>query len=447
MLASVAASAARYTIVGQGATAADFATTPGTELEIINEAGEALCNAYPWEWLKRQAVPFSFIAGQPWVDFPSDFGEIASVVRGPGLLTWLDQVGIEEIQEYRAGANQPASSFGYYCSVENALPETLNLLNATDDLANAVEWVPTSCTQVTGVTAPNGTTQGTTLTSSATTGGVAQDIEKALLTDRRTYLLSVYLKAGTASASEVEIAQQGPGATPETSSVVPKTVVRVTWAAGVASAALQTSQGLGVHAVGAVVVNDGWYRVWAALTFDDDDAKPNAELRLTVRPGVVAFGSVLAWGAQLERYDSHIDANLIKPTRYRSQATYTPAFGEPVRRLALWPTPAEDVHGAGFLSYRRRWTVIPAETATIEIPSWMDMLYLEVVRAVARGWHEEDEASIIERLAPIWRSQEFQNATERDAGQQRSFGPMRGLAHQSRARGRDWGSGTTVPMP
>jgi len=444
VLASIAGNIVRYTL---GAQAGELELTAVPPVAILNSAQELLCNMRPWRWLRRHSVPLSFLKDQPWVDLPQDFRELIGVQASQSQTRRFMATGIDEILSLRTGTVQTTGLFSTYFAVETAVPETKNLLGATENFADASQWDVSLVTgTIESTVAPNGLTTADTLTSTNAAGRVTQGAPASRLLTGRPYIASVHLKAGTATTNDLELRQVGPGSPGETSERSAETIARVTWTGGVAAVTLQDSSGDGVHEVGAEDVGDGWYRVWLAATYDADDAKPSAEMLLRIRPDTTSgLGSVVVWGAQMERYDG--DLTRIAPTRYESNAGASPEnFGEPVRRLAVWPTPSEDQHGALSVVYRRRPRRIISETETIEIPTWCEDLFFDVCRITARGAHEEDDGHLYARLDDLRGSMLFNDAVQQDESEQRSLGPMRGLAWQSGVVGRDW-SVDRVAMP
>lgn len=447
MLASLAADAIRYTITGSAAAGA-MAGTPGTELQIINEALQALARRYPWRWLTRTTQPLALVGGQPWVDLPRDFDEMIALVRGPGLLTWMEPGTEQELAEFRAGAALTGDPFGHYYLVEHVEHFNPNAL-VSSEVFSASEWLATNVTVgAGGGTSPEGVNDATVLTGTTTAGTLVQELTiSPTAEDRRTYVASLFVKAGTSAASELALRQAGAGG--ETTGGSPLTTLRVTWAAGVPSVAVQTSQGVGAHDVGVEARADGWYRIWCLLTLDLDRALPSRSLFYVIRPAVLVAGTtLLVWGAQLEQHaGSHVDSTQIVPSRYR------PDDDQPAtalrRQLAIWPTPATTQPNAFLLRYRSKPAEVTSENTQISLPWYLETILLEACRHVARGWHSEDIGTVTERLAGLWQTPDFLHAIERDDDAQRELGPMRGTAASALGRGgcMNWAGGSVVNPP
>lgn len=422
----------------------------GTEFDLLNEAGETMYAAWPWKFNERSARPLHLIKGQPWVSLPPDFGELlAEPMPRDGVLQSLAPTGYAELLELRASAVH-FDGFTHWYAVEHAIPENQNLLGASENFASSPTWTVSLATVTSNTSvSPTGKTDADTLAASGSNAGrVFQDIDTDDLSDRSVYVASLYLKAGTATINELELQQQGAAATPETTTRAPKTVLRVTWAAGVPSVALQSSQGAGAHDVGVETIADGWFRVRLAITLDLSMDLPNEEIRFGIRPDAVGTtGNVLAWGAQLERFDPSAENQSPVPSAYAQNAGDPVTVTlPPVRRLAIYPTPTTTVLSAFACYYRRAWRPITSALDTIEIPSWIDGLFLEFCRAAARGAFEEDDAFSFQRYDALCRSELFKKKTDHDHGAQRSYGAMRTAADSLSRGGRDWDRGN-VPAP
>ncbi len=101
----------------------------------------------------------------------------------------------------------------------------------------------------------------------------------------------------------------------------------------------------------------------------------------------------------------------------------------PVRaRLDLWPTPSQDEQGRVMVYYRRGWQPCGADTSPIPIPDWTESLYIEIVRAYARGYERESEAPTGARLAQIKQGPVYAATQLRDKEMMPHMGPMRGGA-------------------
>lgn len=103
------------------------------------------------------------------------------------------------------------------------------------------------------------------------------------------------------------------------------------------------------------------------------------------------------------------------------------ADGIPKPRLDLYP-PGTATNNEIVIYYRRGWRPVTTDEEALSMPPWMEDLYLQVLMHYARGFHEEDEATLAQRLAlevqgPLWRAK-----VRRDGSTAKSLGPLTGGA-------------------
>lgn len=101
----------------------------------------------------------------------------------------------------------------------------------------------------------------------------------------------------------------------------------------------------------------------------------------------------------------------------------------PVPILEIWPSPGSNATGALRIFYRSRWTAITADSGTsskIQIPDFVNDLYLQLARAYAAGYERSEVASLDVRLSQIHLGPVFQAAKRSDGMIQPFFGKTRG---------------------
>ena len=109
--------------------------------------------------------------------------------------------------------------------------------------------------------------------------------------------------------------------------------------------------------------------------------------------------------------------------------TDTGIDGGPLRpRLELWPTPSQDELDRLMVYYRGGWQSVDSDNALVPIPDWVETLYLTLVRAFARGYERESEASIESRIQEVKAGPVYAAAQLRDKEMMAHIGPMRGGA-------------------
>jgi hypothetical protein len=106
--------------------------------------------------------------------------------------------------------------------------------------------------------------------------------------------------------------------------------------------------------------------------------------------------------------------------------TSATAGGAPTPRLEIWPAPNANETGTLTMMYRAGWKTISNDTDLISIPVWIEPLYIQLLRAFARGYEEEDAAALDQRLVSITAGVMFAAAVDRDGMVQPHYGRLRG---------------------
>ena len=101
--------------------------------------------------------------------------------------------------------------------------------------------------------------------------------------------------------------------------------------------------------------------------------------------------------------------------------------GSPPRPiLEIWPTPSANTVGAMRIFYRSRWAEITADSVEVEIPDFVNDLYVWITRAYASGYVRNEVASIHARLAEVRASPIFEVARRSDGMTQPNVGVLTG---------------------
>ena len=122
-------------------------------------------------------------------------------------------------------------------------------------------------------------------------------------------------------------------------------------------------------------------------------------------------------GSQISITQTDYWAALAWPT----QASTTSAPTNP--RLELWPTPNAAVANAWSLVYRAQWVPLAAIQDVPNIPTWLNPLLIQFVRAVAMGYEDGDVET---RCAQVEQGSSAYSARSRDGTTQPTYGPPLG---------------------
>lgn len=108
----------------------------------------------------------------------------------------------------------------------------------------------------------------------------------------------------------------------------------------------------------------------------------------------------------------------------------TPAAADggptPKPRLEIWPAPDEDLDDGLVCLYRAGWTDRDSTTDHIDLPDFMESLFVEVLCAFVLGNLEWAQESLSDRLGRIIEGALFQTAMLTDGRIQSRYGAMRG---------------------
>lgn len=117
----------------------------------------------------------------------------------------------------------------------------------------------------------------------------------------------------------------------------------------------------------------------------------------------------------------------------------------PGPRMALWPAPTTSDSSFASLRYQRLWTELSDNGDTVQIPQFAETLYLQLVRAFARGYEEEDTASLDQRLSQIHLGAVFMSARKQDGKTSWYYGRLKNGAADQGVGYRSWEGSFSPP--
>ena len=116
-------------------------------------------------------------------------------------------------------------------------------------------------------------------------------------------------------------------------------------------------------------------------------------------------------------------------------------------RLELYPTPSTTTTEALTLYYRAGWSRVYDDRKPLQMPAYIEPLYIELLRAFARGYEEEDQGSLSTRLNEIMKGAIFAISVDRDSSVQPDYGPIRNGAAAEMHRGKQHWDFNTISAP
>ena len=102
--------------------------------------------------------------------------------------------------------------------------------------------------------------------------------------------------------------------------------------------------------------------------------------------------------------------------------------GPPLPRLDIWPEPGTSEAVGLRVYYRSGWMRVTGDNVMLRLPEWLEALYLQVVRAFARGYERESDAGADQRIAAIAEGPLMAAAKLRDSEMLPNIGPLQGGA-------------------
>lgn len=199
----------------------------------------------------------------------------------------------------------------------------------------------------------------------------------------------------------------------------------------------------------------GWYEI-ATRTSDDAITLVSSLSSTNISAGV--SGTLRLWGCALPDdiagllpgtptmapgFAQSFDiVDLAKIMEWRalftggSTAAYIGAlsFGRPIAggprvpRLEIAPEIVAGQKSAFCLMYRSKWRRVTTASTEIDLPVWAEPAFREAIRHFARGYFEEDVATLDQRLANYMQGALFRQAVEQDAAIQNTWGEIEGGA-------------------
>lgn len=111
--------------------------------------------------------------------------------------------------------------------------------------------------------------------------------------------------------------------------------------------------------------------------------------------------------------------------QYIGAIVYTQTGSVIGHRLELYPTP--EANATVPIHYRADWTIVTSDGDILALPSWLETIYLEALRAHVRAVVREDDerGTLAERLVALQASPLFREAKIRDGQEQLPRRPTR----------------------
>ena len=121
--------------------------------------------------------------------------------------------------------------------------------------------------------------------------------------------------------------------------------------------------------------------------------------------------------------------------------------------LEIWPTPPANETAGLTIYYRAGWpsklyTLANTQDALgIRIPRYLEAFFIQIVRAFAQGYEDQDVSMLDQRLTSLLQGSLFQTAINRDGGVQPHYGAIHNGAAQRISYGSGFDNFTSIAAP
>ena len=404
-------------------------------IDLVNYAGRHLCSGHSWRWLDRRVAVLGLNQNDLFTLLPPDVGTIRFLIYQNNPYRRICIGSLQEVLYSRGSPSTPPQVGTVYLAAlaYRQLPPP-NLLQYSEALSNS-PWTSVGTITVTPNGGLNPNTGETTAdlvgdTDGVVTSSITQEVPSRLLNDGEVYTYMVQLAPEPITGANPPKASISIGSPePGTNGKITQLEIQwgaVPWSDTPTATIIGTNTGEAVS-LDPVAVGDGVWQ-FALSGYAYEKAVNYGRIICTIEPARAAFadpsgtddpsvtGTVRVVRTQLNQgYES---------VAYKAQ---TDEIRIPKRRqpvLELDRASASSEPEALQLIYRGQWVDAEDDEDELHLPEagWCDALYLQFLRALARGWEEEGLGTLDERWEHVKRGPLFMAATEQDGLIQESLG-------------------------
>ncbi len=398
-------------------------------LMLVNEAGRYLCGMHSWRFLDRRTTTLGFGRDQTFVVLPDDVARVQNVYIS-GTVGWeVELTSLEEVQRSRLYGLSGGSV--YFGAITRRRLPAPNLLAWSDAFTQPSAWAYSDGTgTITADTAINpftGETTADTVTdnSAVAVSTLTQTVPTHLLADGPYTFSSVLRPSPVTAVSPAKTGLLISSVAPASAGLL--TQLEIQWGASPWSNA-PTATIIGTNTGEAELLDpvprgEGfWEFILSGYQFTK--AANYGRILVGVQPSRAEFGD--ASGTETITSTGAVDIVRMQLNEGYAPATYVSQGSEAgvPRRIApvLELDRAPSATGTADLTliYRGAW--VDAENDEDELPlpgtdggdEYCNLLYIQILRALARGWDEEGNGTADGRLDHIRRGPIFAAAAQTD---------------------------------
>jgi hypothetical protein len=398
-------------------------------LMLVNEAGRFLCGMHSWRFLDRRTATLGFGRNQTFVVLPDDVARVQNVYVAGTMGMEVELTSLEEVQRSRVQGLSGGNS--YFGAITRRRLPAPNLLAYSDAFNQPTAWAYSDGTgSITADTAVNpytGEQTADTVTdnSAVAVSTLTQTIPTHLLADGPYTLSSVLRPSPVTAVSPAKTGLVISSEAPLSSGLI--TQLEIQWGAtpwSNAPTALVVGTNTGeAELLDPVPRGEGfWEFILSGYQFTK--AANYGRILVGLQPSRAEFGD--ASGTETITSQGAVDVVRMQLNEGYAPATYVAqgaTAGRP-RRIApvleLDRAPSATGLDQLTLIYRGSWVDVNDDEDELPLPGtdygdeYCNLLYIQILRALARGWDEEGNGTADGRLDHIRRGPIFAAAAQTD---------------------------------
>lgn len=429
----------------------ELGNVPSSEIdttELVSNAYQVLTTMHRWRFLEMQSVSLPLEKNQKLIRLPVDFERPLSIEGDGDIVRHIEIVDLNRLHEARRWNATPNTGY-HYAAVIHKVPTTQNALLQSEDF-DQTGWA--FLAGATGTVTPDVATNpldGTLLSvdrildTDAAGIAILEQTPLVHLTPSGDYYAEIILRpvdsSGVLAASPPKTFISLETPTPTDSGL--KSLLEINWGAEpwrdaptpymlAASTTAAPTANTGLADVGAPVpLGEGFWK-FPILHYAHSLGENYGRINFHIAPAAATFGSANGTSSAAET-NKGVEVVRTQLAQGRLAVEYykntTSVFVPTVRRpfLDIHPEAVDDLVSPFTMYYVAGPVNFEATTETIPVPRYCEVLFFEVLRALASGWEDSDESSATVRLETVELSRTFKKAKIADGLTVPSLGVMR----------------------
>ncbi len=420
------------------------------EIQLVNYAGRVLDRLQRWCWREERAVPLVLEEGESRVWLPRDIQQIRSIYSQSSAGRTIRMTSIERIHSLRSLGTSTIAPGSFEGAVVHEVPPPQNLLTYSEALNQTGAWVAGLGAAVTPSAAVNPFTGAQDVErvsdiSASFLADLVQTIPVRYVPTGK-YCLGITIRPNPLTTNPDRAAVSLETENPADSGL--QSLMEITWGTEPARDPPTIWIDPAASGKGTVRVIKGEGEGFWTLAIEGhahDVAKQLGRLKCRILPAIAAFNAPN--GTLLEARTGAVEVARVwvhngqRLGEYHETGSALVVPKAPRPALEIYPSPAELDPTDMTLFYRSAWSDVEDGSEFLAIPDWIEPLYIEVLRTLAKGWEEEDEGGFSARVTQIRRLDVFKQMAIADGLMQNTYGKPQGGIGRFRSRQSVWAGG------